>query len=48
MGLNPGDNPIRVAVIAWPWGKYLGEEGMERGIRAKVSTLLRAITSTPR
>jgi branched-chain amino acid aminotransferase len=41
MGLNPADNPIRVAVIVWPWGKYLGEEGMERGIRAKVSTFSR-------
>ena len=34
MGLNPADNPIRVAVIAYAWGKYLGEEGIERGIRA--------------
>jgi len=41
MGLNPADNPIRVAVIAWPWGKYLGEEGMERGIRARVSSFAR-------
>jgi branched-chain amino acid aminotransferase len=41
MGLNPGSNPIRVAVIAWPWGKYLGDEGVERGIRAKVSTYSR-------
>jgi len=41
MGLNPGDNPVRVAVITWPWGKYLGEEGMERGIRAKISTFAR-------
>jgi branched-chain amino acid aminotransferase len=41
MGLNPADNPIRVAVIVWPWGKYLGEEGMERGIRAKVSNFTR-------
>jgi branched-chain amino acid aminotransferase len=41
MGLNPADNPIRVAIVAWPWGKYLGEEGMERGIRAKVSTFSR-------
>ena len=41
MGLNPGDNPIRVAVIAWEWGKYLGEEGMERGIRAKISSFSR-------
>jgi branched-chain amino acid aminotransferase len=41
MGLNPGGNPIRVAVVAWPWGKYLGEEGLERGIRAKVSSFSR-------
>ena len=41
MGLNPGDNPIRVAVIVWPWGAYLGEDGLERGIRAKVSTFCR-------
>jgi len=41
MGLNPADNPIRVAVVAWPWGKYLGEEGMERGIRARVSSFAR-------
>ena len=41
MGLNPGSNAIRVAIIAWPWGKYLGEEGMEIGIQAKVSTFSR-------
>jgi branched-chain amino acid aminotransferase len=41
MGLHPGDNPIRVAVISWAWGKYLGEEGMAQGIRAKVSTFSR-------
>jgi branched-chain amino acid aminotransferase len=41
MGLNPGGNPIRVAIIVWPWGRYLGEEGLERGIRAKVSSFSR-------
>jgi branched-chain amino acid aminotransferase len=41
MGLNPGGNAIRVAVIAWAWGKYLGEEGVERGIRARVSSFSR-------
>jgi branched-chain amino acid aminotransferase len=41
MGLNPGANPIRSAIIVWPWGKYLGEEGLERGIRAKVSSFSR-------
>ena len=41
MGLNPADNPIRVAVVAYPWGKYLGEEGMEKGISARVSSFAR-------
>jgi branched-chain amino acid aminotransferase len=41
MGLNPGDNPIRVAIASWPWGKYLGDEGMEHGVRAKISTFSR-------
>jgi branched-chain amino acid aminotransferase len=41
MGLHPGDNPVRVAVISWSWGKYLGEDGMERGISAKISTFAR-------
>ncbi len=41
MGLNPANNPIRVAIIVYPWGKYLGEDGMENGIRAKVSTFVR-------
>lgn len=41
MGLNPADNPVRLAVVAYAWGKYLGEEGLENGIRAKVSTFVR-------
>ncbi len=41
MGLNPGDNPIRVSVAAWKWGTYLGPEGLEKGIRAKISTFTR-------
>ena len=41
MGLHPGDNAVRVAVIAWEWGQYLGDEGMAKGIRAKISTFSR-------
>jgi branched-chain amino acid aminotransferase len=41
MGLNPGGNRVRVTVIVWPWGKYLGEEGMERGIRARIASFSR-------
>ncbi len=34
-------NPVQVAVAAWPWGAYLGEEGMKRGIRAKIASFAR-------
>jgi branched-chain amino acid aminotransferase len=41
MGVYPGDNPIRVAVITWPWGAYLGEGALEKGIRIKTSSFTR-------
>ena len=41
MGLNPKDNPIRIAIAAWPWGAYLGDEGIKNGIRAKISSFNR-------
>ena len=41
MGLYTKGNPIRVAVAAWPWGAYLGEEGLKKGIRVKVSSFTR-------
>jgi branched-chain amino acid aminotransferase len=41
MGLYPKDNPIRVAIAAWPWGAYLGEDGLENGIRVKVASFIR-------
>ena len=31
-------NPVDVAIMSWPWGAYLGEEGQRNGIRAKVSS----------
>jgi branched-chain amino acid aminotransferase len=34
-------NPVQVLVAAWPWGAYLSEEGMAKGIRAKVSSVAR-------
>src|SRR5262245_31758747 len=33
--------PTRVAVAAWPWGSYLGDEGMRNGIRVKTSSFAR-------
>jgi branched-chain amino acid aminotransferase len=41
MGLYPKGNPIKVAIAAWPWGAYLGEEGLEKGIRVKVASYIR-------
>jgi branched-chain amino acid aminotransferase len=41
MGLYPSGNPIKVSIAAWPWGAYLGEEGIEKGIRVKVSSFIR-------
>lgn len=34
-------NPVQTLVAAWPWGAYLSEEGLKRGIRAKVSSFTR-------
>jgi branched-chain amino acid aminotransferase len=41
MGVSPKDNLIRVAIAAWPWGAYLGEDGLTKGIRIKVSSFTR-------
>ena len=38
MGLNPLPCGVRVAVAAWSWGTYLGDEGIRNGIRLKVSS----------
>jgi branched-chain amino acid aminotransferase len=40
MGLG-AINATRVAVVVWPWAAYLGEEGVKKGIRAKVASLCR-------
>ncbi|HEX3595651.1 MAG TPA: branched-chain amino acid transaminase [Polyangiaceae bacterium] len=41
MGLLPKDNPPRTYVMAWAWGAYLGADGVEKGIRCKVSSYAR-------
>ena len=41
MGLYPKGNPVNVSISAWPWGTYLGEEALEKGIRVKVSSFAR-------
>ncbi len=41
MGLYHIGAPVHVSIAAWEWGAYLGEEGLEKGIRVKVSSLAR-------
>lgn len=41
MGVHPRDNPVKVSIATWPWGAYLGEEGLKKGIRVKVSSYTR-------
>jgi branched-chain amino acid aminotransferase len=38
LGVAATGNPIEVAIMSWPWGTYLGEEGLKTGIRAKISS----------
>jgi branched-chain amino acid aminotransferase len=38
MGLNPLPCTVNVSIAAWPWGTYLGAEGLEHGVRMKIST----------
>jgi branched-chain amino acid aminotransferase len=46
MGLGALDNPTRLAIIAWRWGTYLGDEGLEKGIRTKVSSFNRSAVNS--
>ncbi|MCA8965872.1 MAG: branched-chain amino acid transaminase, partial [Planctomycetes bacterium] len=40
-GLGAMHNRTRVAVVTWPWGRLLGDDGVQRGIRAQVSATTR-------
>jgi branched-chain amino acid aminotransferase len=38
MGLNPIPSPVNVSIAAWPWGTYLGDEGVANGVSTKISS----------
>ena len=38
MGLNPLDCKVEVSISCWPWGAYLGDESLEKGVRLMVSS----------
>jgi branched-chain amino acid aminotransferase len=46
LGVNPFGNPIDVAIAAFPWGKYLGEDALTKGVAVKVSSWMRMAPNT--
>jgi branched-chain amino acid aminotransferase len=46
LGVHAGGNPVDVAIMSWPWGAYLGEEGQRQGIRAMISSWRRVGPNT--
>ncbi len=45
-GLNPAASPVETYICAWPWGTYLGEGALEKGVDVCVSSWLRAHPDT--
>jgi branched-chain amino acid aminotransferase len=41
LGVAATGNPVDVVIMSWPWGTYLGAEGLEKGIRVKISSWTR-------
>ena len=41
MGVVARNNQVRLAIAAWPWGAYLGEDGITKGVRLKTSSFVR-------
>ncbi|EEO26264.1 branched-chain amino acid transaminase [Helicobacter winghamensis] len=41
MGVYHKNAPVKVAIAAWEWGAYLGDEGLEKGIRVKTASFVR-------
>jgi branched-chain amino acid aminotransferase len=46
LGVHPGTNPVDVVIMSWPWGAYLGEDALTKGISAKVSSWKRVGPNT--
>jgi branched-chain amino acid aminotransferase len=38
LGVSTAGNPVETVIMSWPWGAYLGDDGMKNGIRVKVSS----------
>ena len=46
LGVNPLSSPVKTAIAAWKWGKYLGEDGLEKGVDVGVSSWRRMAPNT--
>lgn len=46
MGLAARTNKVRVAIAAWPWGAYLGDEGVAKGVRLQTASYQRIHVNT--
>jgi branched-chain amino acid aminotransferase len=46
LGVHTGSNPVDVAIMSWPWGAYLGEEGQRQGVRVMISSWKRVGPNT--
>jgi len=38
LGVRPSGCPVDVVIMSWPWGTYLGDDALENGVRAKISS----------
>lgn len=46
VGVNPIGTPVEVAIAAYPWGKYLGDEALTKGVAVKIGTWARMAPNT--
>ena len=46
LGVSTAGNPVDVVIMSWPWGAYLGDEGLRNGIRVKISSWKRVGPNT--
>ena len=38
LGVHTRGNPVETVIMSWPWGAYLGEDSLTKGITAKISS----------
>jgi branched-chain amino acid aminotransferase len=46
LGVATAGNPVVTVIMSWPWGAYLGDEGLKNGIRVKISSWKRVGPNT--